>query len=69
MINMKHLTKIYTLKNESEVNMKFDKKTQEIIKFVRDMQGTGRYKINIWKVKSRDVKIDNRKILALDILR
>ena len=46
--------------------MKFDKNTHEIIKFVRTMQGTRRYKFNIWKVKTREVKTDNRKILALD---
>jgi len=49
--------------------MRFDKKTQEIIKFIRDMQGTRRYKINIWKVKPVKVKIANRKILALDNIR
>ena len=54
------------LKNESEDKMQFTKNTQEIIKFVRDMQGTRRYKFNIWKVKPIKVKIDNRKILALD---
>jgi len=46
--------------------MRFDKKTREIVRFVRDMQGTRRYKINIWKVKPVKVKIANRKIFTLD---
>lgn len=41
--------------------MKFDKNTREIIKFVRKMQATNRYKRNIYKVrKNEPVKIDNR---------
>ena len=46
--------------------MGFDKNTKAIIRFVRKMQATGRYKKNVWKVKPREVKVDNRKIYALD---
>lgn len=41
--------------------MALDKNTKEIIKFVRKMQATERYKSSTWKpTKSKDVKIDNR---------
>jgi len=41
--------------------MSLDKNTKEIIKFVRKMQATERYKKGTWRpIKSRNVKVDNR---------
>ena len=41
--------------------MGFDKNTKAIIRFVRKMQATDRYKKNIWKVKKdKEVRVVNR---------
>ncbi len=47
--------------------MGLDKNTKEIIKFVRKMQTTDRYKKGIYKVVgSSKVKVDNSRVLGID---
>lgn len=49
--------------------MQFDKNTKEIIKFVRKMQSTNRYKRNIWNIREQKIKIDIRQVFTIDNIR
>jgi len=46
--------------------MQFKKETREAIKFLRNMQGTAKYKRNVWKVNEQKNKVDNRQVFAID---